>query len=67
MTSTNPKARVGTRDIVLDEDNVVVQGTIGPRGNLVEFEARKGFPLPILALESQGQGTISGECQSLKS
>jgi hypothetical protein len=53
MSSTNIRPRTGAYHIILDEDNVMINGNLDHRGNLVHFEARKGFVLPVITCPTE--------------
>jgi hypothetical protein len=46
MASIHLKPRRQAKFIVLDEGDLMIDGELDKRGNLTQFEARRGFILP---------------------
>ncbi|MDR2417326.1 MAG: hypothetical protein LBD15_04165 [Holosporales bacterium] len=49
-----PKPREQAKFVILDEDNVRVEGELDHRGNLTQSEARKDFIVPVFKAPGGG-------------
>jgi hypothetical protein len=63
MTSIHSKPRACARYIIIDDENVLVNGERNKRAVFLMFEARKGFVLPEIAVKPEGDSTSGDKFQ----